>query len=337
MTKRTPEPDDSADAETSRGAAAGKDRRAKPSAAKEPPTAKAGKADAPAPKAVPAPKAAAAKAGKAGISSGDDPGDSAAADKSVAEAALRELWESFKKTGEMAQRERLILHYSPLVKYVAGRVGVGLPPNIEQADLVSYGIFGLMDAIDKFDLERAIKFETYAISRIRGAIIDELRAIDWITRSVRFKAREVEKAYASLEAQLHRTPSESEVAAEMGIGLDDLHQIFSQVSFVNVVALDELLSVGGEKGDKLSLVDTLEDHKAEDPVLAFESEETKYLLAKAINTLPEREKIVVTLYYYEGLTLAEIGQVLGVTESRICQMHTKAVLQLRGKLAENRD
>ena len=263
--------------------------------------------------------------------------DDAAAEKSAAEAALRELWQDFKKTGDAALRERLILHYSPLVKYVAGRVGVGLPPNIEQADLVSYGIFGLIDAIVKFDLERAIKFETYAISRIRGAIIDELRAIDWIPRSVRYKAREVEKAYASLEAQLHRTPSEVEVAAEMGIKLEDLHAIFSQVSFVNVVALDELLSVGGEKGDKLSLVDTLKDTKAEDPVLAFESEETKFLLAKAINTLPEREKIVVTLYYYEGLTLAEIGQVLGVTESRICQMHTKAVLQLRGKLAEQRD
>ena len=263
--------------------------------------------------------------------------DEAASEKSAAEAALRELWQGFKKTAEPALRERLILHYSPLVKYVAGRVGVGLPPNIEQADLVSYGIFGLIDAIEKFDLERAIKFETYAISRIRGAIIDELRAIDWIPRSVRYKAREVEKAYASLEAKLHRTPSEAEVAAEMGIKLDDLHHIFSQVSFVNVVALDELLSVGGEKGDKLSLVDTLEDTKAEDPVLAFESEETKFLLAKAINTMPEREKIVVTLYYFEGLTLAEIGQVLGVTESRICQMHTKAVLQLRGKLAEGKD
>ena len=257
--------------------------------------------------------------------------DEAAAEKSAAEAALRELWEEFKSSGDSALRERLILHYSPLVKYVAGRVGVGLPPNIEQADLV---FFGLIDAIEKFDLERAIKFETYAISRIRGAIIDELRAIDWIPRSVRYKAREVEKAYANLEARLHRTPSEAEVAEEMGIRLEDLHQIFSQVSFVNVVALDELLSVGGEKGDKLSLVDTLEDTKAEDPVLAFESEETKFLLAKAINTLPEREKIVVTLYYYEGLTLAEIGQVLGVTESRICQMHTKAVLQLRGKLAD---
>ncbi|MCW2599980.1 MAG: polymerase, sigma 28 subunit, SigD/FliA/WhiG [Frankiales bacterium] len=253
------------------------------------------------------------------------------------EAAIAVLWRDYKETKEEKLRERLILHYSPLVKYVAGRVGVGLPPNIEQADLVSYGIFGLIDAIEKFDLERAIKFETYAISRIKGAIIDELRSIDWIPRSVRYKAREVEKAYAALEAKLHRSPTEAEVAEELGIKLEELHTIFSQVSFVNVVALDELLTAGGEKGDKLSLVDTLEDTKAEDPVAAFETEETKYLLAKAINTLPEREKIVVTLYYYEGLTLAEIGQVLGVTESRICQMHTKAVLQLRGKLADQRD
>jgi RNA polymerase sigma factor for flagellar operon FliA len=258
-------------------------------------------------------------------------------DPAEVDAAIAELWREFKKTGATDLRERLILHYSPLVKYVAGRVGVGLPPNIEQADLVSYGIFGLIDAINKFDIERAIKFETYAISRIKGAIIDELRAIDWIPRSVRYKAREVEKAYAALEARLHRTPNEAEVADELGIPLEDLHQIFSQVSFVNVIALDELLNVGGERGDKLSLVDTLEDTKAEDPVAAFETEETKYLLARAINTLPEREKIVVTLYYYEGLTLAEIGQVLGVTESRICQMHTKAVLQLRGKLADQKD
>ncbi len=260
-----------------------------------------------------------------------------AQDKADIDEALGKLWREFKDTKETELRERLILHYSPLVKYVAGRVGVGLPPNIEQADLVSYGIFGLIDAIEKFDLSRAIKFETYAISRIKGAIIDELRAIDWIPRSVRYKAREVEKAYAALEARLHRTPTETEVAEELGISLEDLHAIFSQVSFVNVVALDELLNVGGEKGDKLSLVDTLEDTKAEDPVAAFETEETKYLLARAINTLPEREKIVVTLYYYEGLTLAEIGQVLGVTESRICQMHTKAVLQLRSKIADQRD
>jgi RNA polymerase sigma factor for flagellar operon FliA len=258
-------------------------------------------------------------------------------DPAAVDAAIAALWQEFKATKEPQLRERLILHYSPLVKYVAGRVGVGLPPNIEQADLVSYGIFGLIDALEKFDITRAIKFETYAISRIKGAIIDELRAIDWIPRSVRFKAREVEKAYAALESRLHRSPTEPEVADELGITLDELHTIFSQVSFVNVIALDELLNVGGERGDKLSLVDTLEDTKAEDPVQAFETEETKYLLARAINTLPEREKIVVTLYYYEGLTLAEIGQVLGVTESRICQMHTKAVLQLRGKLADQRD
>src|SRR5919107_1314059 len=249
-------------------------------------------------------------------------------------AAVADLWRRFKDTGDQALREKLILHYSPLVKYVAGRVGVGLPPNIEQADLVSYGIFGLIDAIEKFDIERSIKFETYAISRVRGAIIDELRSIDWIPRSVRSKAREVERSYAELEAELHRTHTEAEVAERMGIKVGDLHHIFSQVSYVNVVALDELLSVGGEKGDKLTLGDTLEDKGAEDPVLAFEGEETKYLLSQAINQLPEREKIVVTLYYYEGLTLAEIGKVLGVTESRICQMHTKAVLQLRGKITE---
>jgi len=263
--------------------------------------------------------------------------DEKAAAAAESDAALRALWVEFKETGDSALRERLILHYSPLVKYVAGRVGVGLPPNIEQADLVSYGIFGLIDAIEKFDLERAIKFETYAINRIRGAIIDELRSIDWIPRSVRFKAREVEKAYQALEAKLQRTPTEAEVAHEMGVKLEELHAIFSQVSFVNVVALDELLHAGGERGDKMTLGDTLEDPKAPDPINLFEGEETKYILAKAINTLPEREKIVVTLYYYEGLTLAEIGQVLGVTESRICQMHTKAVLQLRGKLTDAHD
>jgi RNA polymerase sigma factor for flagellar operon FliA len=273
-----------------------------------------------------------------GPTPGHETGTEALADEvpdvDAVESAIGQLWREFKDTDERSLRERLILHYAPLVKYVAGRVGVGLPPNIEQADLVSYGIIGLIDAIERFDIERAIKFETYAISRIRGAIIDELRTIDWIPRSVRAKARDVEKAYAELQARLHRMPSEPEVAEEMGIGMPELRSIFSQVSYVNVVALDELLSIGGDHGDRVPLIDTLADEKVEDPVAAFEDEETKYLLATAINQLPEREKVVVTLYYYEGLTLAEIGQVLGVTESRICQMHTKAVMQLRVKLAE---
>jgi RNA polymerase sigma factor for flagellar operon FliA len=218
------------------------------------------------------------------------------------------------------------------VKYVAGRVSVGLPQNIEQADLVSYGIFGLIDAIEKFDLGRDIKFETYAISRIRGAIIDELRAIDWIPRSVRSKAREVERAIGKLENDLRRPPSDGELAEELGVSIDDLQEMLNQINLVSVVALDELLSPGGEKGEKVSLVDTLEDADAPNPEMTFESEETRQILAKSVNILPERERLVITLYYYEGLTLAEIGSVLGVTESRVCQMHTKAVLELRNKM-----
>ncbi|MFN2641512.1 MAG: RNA polymerase sigma factor WhiG [Actinomycetota bacterium] len=244
------------------------------------------------------------------------------------------LWREFKSTGDPAVRERLIIHYAPLVKYVAGRVSVGLPSTIEQADLTSYGIFGLIDAIEKFDIERAIKFETYAISRIRGAIIDELRAIDWIPRSVRYKAREVERALAKLEGELRRPPSDAELAAELNVSLDDLQDMLNKINLVSVVALDELLSVGSDKDDKLSLVDTLEDTRAADPVMSFENEEMRHILAQAVNHLPERERLVVTLYYYEGLTLAEIGNVLGVTESRVCQMHTKAVLQLRTRMAE---
>jgi RNA polymerase sigma factor for flagellar operon FliA len=248
--------------------------------------------------------------------------------------AIDGLWKEFKASSAPDARERLIIHYSPLVKYVAGRVSVGLPSSIEQADLVSYGIFGLIDAIEKFDPERQIKFETYAISRIRGAIIDELRAIDWIPRSVRFKAREVERALAKLEGDLRRPPSDAELAAELGVSLDDLQDMLNKINLVSVVALDELLTVGGDKDDKLTLVDTLEDTKAADPVMSFENEEMRHILAQAVNHLPERERLVVTLYYYEGLTLAEIGKVLGVTESRVCQMHTKAVLQLRNRMSE---
>ena len=251
-------------------------------------------------------------------------------------SSVERLWEEFKLKASADARERLILHYAPLVKYVAGRVSVGLPPNIEQADLVSYGIFGLIDAIEKYDLERGIKFETYAISRIKGAIIDELRAIDWIPRSVRFKAREVEKAYVALENRLHRSPPTPRSPSSSASPPTSRNQIFNQISFVSVVALDELLSVGSERGDRLSLVDTLEDKGAEDLVAVFESQEMKGILATSINRLGEREKIVITLYYYEGLTLAEIGQVLGVTESRVCQMHTKAVLQLRAKMQDAR-
>lgn len=257
-----------------------------------------------------------------------------ATDEIALQDSVSAAWTDYKQSGSPEARDALILNYSPLVKYVAGRVAVGLPANIEQADLISYGIFGLIDAIDKYDQARGIKFETYAISRIRGAIIDELRAIDWVPRSVRFKAREVEKAYQALENKLKRPPSDAEIAEEMGITVDELNHIYTQLSTVSMVALDELMSVDGGQGDKLALVDTIEDTRTASPMEAFESEEMKSILAEAINRLPEREKIVVTLYYFEGLTLAQIGEVLGVTESRICQMHTKAVLGLKGKISE---
>ena len=246
-------------------------------------------------------------------------------------AAIDRLWVDYKSARDQHVRDQLLLHYSPLVKYVAGRVAVGLPQNVEHADLVSYGIFGLIDAVEKFDPERGYKFETYAIARIKGAILDELRSIDWVPRSVRAKARALEKAYAKLEGQLHRTPSDEEVANELGLTDDQFQTLLGQLSFVGLVALDELLSVSGERGESMTLGDTIPD-SGDGPVGAYEVEEMRQLLAESINRMPEREKIVLTLYYYEGLTLAEIGQVLGVTESRVCQIHTKAVLQLRSKI-----
>jgi len=247
---------------------------------------------------------------------------------------VTELWTEYKKDGAPEARERLIIHYSPLVKFVAGRVAAGLPQSIEQSDLVSYGIFGLIDAIDKFDPGRGFKFETYAISRIKGAIIDELRSIDWVPRSVRAKARAIERAYSKLENELKRTPEDKEVASELGFTEPELNHVLSQVSFVGLVALDELLAAGGsDRGGSSTVGDTIAD-RAHDPVEAFEVDEMKHLLADAINRMPDRERLVLTLYYYEGLTLAEIGGVLGVTESRVCQIHTKAILQLRGRLQD---
>src|SRR5438552_1042987 len=246
-------------------------------------------------------------------------------------AEIDRVWHEYKVGGSQAARDQLIVHFSPLVKYVASRVATGLPASVEQGDLVSYGIFGLIDALEKFDPAREIKFETYAIPRIRGAIIDELRSLDWVPRSVRFKAREVEKANTELEAKLKRAPTDPEIAEHLGIKIGELHDIVTQISFVTVSALEEVVG-GGERGEALSLLETLADAGASDPTSGMEGMETRAMLSHAVNSLTEREKIVVTLYYFEGLTLAEIGEVLGVTESRVCQIHTKAVGLLRNNL-----
>jgi RNA polymerase sigma factor for flagellar operon FliA len=247
------------------------------------------------------------------------------------EDEVGDLWVRFKDEQTRELRDRLILHYSPLVKYVAGRVAVGLPQNVEHADLVSYGIFGLIDAIEKFDLSRGFKFESYAISRIKGAILDGLRSIDWVPRSLRAKARGLERAYAKLESSLHRTPTDAELADELDLTDRQLQSTLNQLSFTGVVALDEMLG-GGDRSESLTLGDTIAD-SGDGPSAILEVQEMRHLLADAVNRMPEREKVVLTLYYYEGLTLAEIGEVIGVTESRVCQIHTKAVLQLRSRMA----
>ena len=244
--------------------------------------------------------------------------------------ALGDLWAHFKLSADPAAREALILQYSPLVKFVAGRVAVGLPRNVDQSDLVSNGVFGLIDAIDKFEPERGFKFETYAINRIKGSILDGLRALDWVPRSVRSRAREIERSLAELEHRLHRTPSDEELATHMDIEVDSVRSTLAEMSNLGLVALDEL--VGPESSS--SLIDFLPDPTGMGPEAAFQAGETRHLLGDAINRLPERERLVVTLYYFEGLTLAEIGDVLGVTESRVCQIHAKSVLSLRNRLAE---
>ncbi|MDI6716614.1 MAG: RNA polymerase sigma factor WhiG [Actinomycetota bacterium] len=244
---------------------------------------------------------------------------------------ISKLWKNFKINDCQESRDKLILHYSPLVKYIAGRISASLPQSVDQADLVSYGIFGLIDAIEKYDLNREIKFETYAISRIKGAIIDELRALDWVPRSVRYRARELERVYFELENQLRRVPTDEEVANAMGMTLEEHNELLSQLSYSSVLALEELWSTG-DKDDKLSLIDSIEDTTSPDPAQTFEFKEIKEILADAVKKLPERERMVISLYYYDGLTLREIGEILGVTESRVSQLHTKAVLRLKSKM-----
>jgi RNA polymerase sigma factor FliA len=218
------------------------------------------------------------------------------------------------------------------VKYVAGRMGSGLPAHVEEADLISYGLIGLISAIERFDVSREIKFETYAITRIKGAIIDELRSLDWVPRSVRAKAREIERANAKLEHKLQRAPTDEEMALELEMSVEDFQESLLQISNSTVVALDELWTVSDSSGDQVSLLDTLHDPDAPDPAQVLDASEIKDRLADAIARLPEREKLVIALYYYENLTLREIGEVLGVTESRISQLHTKAVLRLKSRL-----
>jgi RNA polymerase sigma factor for flagellar operon FliA len=252
---------------------------------------------------------------------------------------LRDLWRRYKEGGDERARERLVVAYSPLVKFIAGRMAAGLPSHVDEGDLISYGLLGLIGAIERFEPEREIKFETFAVARVKGAIIDELRSLDWVPRSVRARAREVEKAHAKLEAELQRAPTDEEMAAQMEISVDEFQDALLEIANSSVLALDDLWTFADPEGGggQVSVLDTLEDAAAVDPHAEAHASEVKDRLADAIESLPERERLVIALYYYENLTLREIGEVLGVTESRVSQLHTKAVLALRSRFQARSD
>lgn len=242
-----------------------------------------------------------------------------------------ELWKQYGETKDPSIREKLILEYSHLIKFVAGRLSIYFGSNVEYDDLVSFGVFGLIDAIDKFDISKGVKFETYASLRIRGSIIDSIREMDWVPRSLRQKNKELEKVYFEIENELGHAATDQEVADKLGITLDEFYKLLNDVNVSSMVSLEEFLEQNYEIG-----VDTSHSSKEDSPEKYAEISEVKEILADSIGKLPEKEKTVISMYYFEELTLKEISAIMKVSESRISQLHTKAILRLRGKLARHK-
>lgn len=254
-------------------------------------------------------------------------------DESVlTEKTEEELWKTYRKTRNGEIRNRLIKQYLPLVKYVAGKLAVGMPQNVEFDDLVSYGVIGLFDAIEKFDPGKHVKFKTYAVTRVRGAIFDQLRQLDWVPRSIRQKTRELEETVRRLESQLGRSASDTEIAKELGVSVKEFEKLILKISGTTILSLNDVW-YSGDDNDRMSIGDSIESPQNRNPDAIVEKQEIKRVIVEAINELPDKEKKVLVLYYYEDLTLKEIGAVLGVTESRISQLHTKAIMRLRGRLS----
>lgn len=246
------------------------------------------------------------------------------------------LWHKYRKSHDLETRNTLLVYYAPIVKFIAGRMAMNMPPNVEFEDLVGYGTLGLIDAIDKFDVTKGIKFKTYANARIRGAILDELRASDWIPRSVRKKARDIERVIQDLEARLGRPAMDEEIAKALDMSFEEYAEVLSQISGTAMLSLNDVWYIGKDD-DEITIGDQVEDHESTTPDLQIERDEAKSILKDLIMKLPEREKQVIYLYYYEELTLKEIGEVLNVTESRVSQIHTQCILRLRSKLAKERE
>jgi RNA polymerase sigma factor for flagellar operon FliA len=235
-------------------------------------------------------------------------------------------------SGDLKRRNERVMEHLPLVKYVSGRIASRLPSHVELDDLVNAGIIGLMDAIDKFDPSRKIKFKTYAEFRIKGAILDELRALDWMPRSTRQKATRLEKAYSELEQQLGRPAGDAEIVEHMKIGFDEFHALLVEARGISLISIEELRSEGDESLER-NLLECLSDPERLSPAEVVDLDQVYQIVAEAIDRLPEKERLVVSLYYYDELTMKEIGEIMKVTESRISQIHTKAILRLRGRLA----
>ncbi len=242
-----------------------------------------------------------------------------------------ELWKQYDETKDPAIRETLIIEYAHLVKFIAGRLNIYFGSNVEYDDLIGFGVFGLIDAIDKFNTSKGVKFETYASLRIRGSIIDSIREMDWVPRSLRQKNKELERVYWEIENELGHSASDQEVADKLGVSIEEFHKLLNDVSISSMVSLEEFLEQNYEIG-----VDGHTSSKDDLPESYTEYGEIKSILADSIEKLPEKERTVVSLYYFEELTLKEISAIMKVSESRISQLHTKAILRLRGKLARHK-
>ncbi|MFP4379203.1 MAG: FliA/WhiG family RNA polymerase sigma factor [Candidatus Sumerlaeia bacterium] len=233
----------------------------------------------------------------------------------------------------MEERNRMVEENLPLVRFVASRIAGRLPSHVELDDLINSGVIGLIDAVEKFDPTRKIKFKTYAEFRIKGAILDELRALDWVPRSTRQKATRIEKAFAELEQKLGRMPSDHEVVEHMGVDFDTYHQLIQEARGISLISLDELHSDNEDENER-NLLEFLADPDDIDPAEALNLDQVYQIVAESIDMLPEKERLVISLYYHDELTMKEIGEILGITESRVSQIHTKAILRLRGRLSK---
>jgi RNA polymerase sigma factor for flagellar operon FliA len=247
---------------------------------------------------------------------------------------IDQLWHEYQTNGSKIAKDKLLVEYAHLVKYVTARLAVNLPVSVDRNDLISSGVMGLIKAVETFEPDRGFKFETFAGHKIRGAILDELRALDWVPRSVRQKSRDLQRTFAKLENELGRIPYDDEVCESLGITIREYEDLLAEVTPTTIISLEEAMPERGSDSKELKIIDTIEDPGSDNPLKELGFAEVKNILKETIAALPEKEKLVVALYHYEELTLKEIGVVLDITESRVSQIHSKAILKLRSKLLQ---